>query len=126
MMQQKSTTIKVKYPPSANRLWRVFNGHLTKSLEYRKWLDHSILLAKSQFHEETYKCELHVELFIGVPDKRKRDLDNRIKPCLDLLQASQILEDDSLIHRLYAQWEPNLKDSVVIHIKPLTPTHPTV
>ena len=114
MMPPNSTTIKLSYPPSA------------KSPEYRKWLDHSILLAKSQFHQDTYKCELHVELFIGVPDKRKRDLDNRIKPCLDLLQASGILEDDSLIHRLYAQWEPTLKDSVVIYIKPLTPTHPTV
>jgi Holliday junction resolvase RusA-like endonuclease len=57
-----------------------------------------------------------VDLQVGVPDRRKRDLDNRIKPCLDLLEACGVIENDNLVHRLSACWNPALKLEITISI----------
>ena len=39
------------------------------------------------------------------PDKRRRDLDNIVKPLCDLLEHSGVLKNDSLIHELGACWD---------------------
>lgn len=41
-------------------------------------------------------CRYAVELELTAPDRRKRDLDNRVKPVLDALVKAKIVEDDSL------------------------------
>lgn len=120
-MQQIGGTIRVPYPPSANRLWRYFRGHPTKSKEYSIWLNQSVSLAHAQWRTKTITAPVHVDFAIGVPDKRKRDLDNRIKPCLDLLELSGVLENDHLVHSLAAAWDYDLKAEVLITIRRLTP-----
>ena len=73
-----------------------------------------------QFKHPVITFPVHISLFVGLPDRRKRDLDNRIKPCLDLLEYAQVLENDNLVHSLTARWQPDLKDSVIIEIDNLT------
>ena len=43
---------------------------------------------------------LHLEVVLYPPDKRKRDLDNYMKPLLDSLTHAGLIEDDSLIDQL--------------------------
>ena len=40
-------------------------------------------------------------------DKRKRDLDNLFKGLLDILTTMKIIEDDSLMENIAAEWAPN-------------------
>ena len=119
-MQQIGGTIKVPYPPSANRIWRYYRGRPTKSKDYRLWLDHSALLIQATWQHKTITAPVHIGFAVGVPDKRKRDLDNRLKPCLDLLEAAGVLENDHLVHSLAAAWDHNLKAEVLITIRRLT------
>ena len=48
----------------------------------------------------------HVEVSITVQkkDKRRRDLDNMIKCCLDAIERNGIIEDDSLVQKITIQY----------------------
>jgi crossover junction endodeoxyribonuclease RusA len=46
------------------------------------------------------RARLLVELVACPPDRRKRDLDNLLKPLLDAMQHAGVYEDDSQIDRL--------------------------
>lgn len=119
-MQSNAEMLRIPYPPSANRLWRFYRSRPTKSKEYQIWLEQCSLVIKMTWRKPTITMPVHVDLLVGVPDQRTRDLDNRIKPCLDLLQRSQVIEDDSLVHSLSARWYSKLKSEVCINIKTLT------
>tara|TARA_Y100001973_G_scaffold12038_2_gene16570 strand:+ start:2235 stop:2594 length:360 start_codon:yes stop_codon:yes gene_type:complete len=112
--------INVTYPPSANRLWRFFKNRPVKSSIYKYWLENMCEEINEQFKHPVITFPVHISLSVGLPDRRKRDLDNRIKPCLDLLEYAQVLENDNLVHSLNARWQPDLKDSVIIEIDNLT------
>jgi crossover junction endodeoxyribonuclease RusA len=58
------------------------------------------------------------------PDRRRRDLDNLLKPTLDALQHGGMYEDDSQVDLLVVRrCEPDRPDGhVAIHVEPL-PLH---
>ncbi len=61
-----------------------------------------------------------VILAFGRPDKRRRDLDNYAKGVLDILcrpKGCGVLEDDSLIHKLTLEWNPEVT-GVRVEIEP--------
>ena len=75
-------------PPSANRLWR--NNRV--SPEYRKWKEAAGWDAKMQtMGKASIKGQFRAR--IEVPASR-RDLDNNLKPILDLCQAVGVISDD--------------------------------
>jgi crossover junction endodeoxyribonuclease RusA len=51
------------------------------------------------------------------PDKRKRDIDNLLKPISDLLKSIGAIEDDYLCEMISARWVTN-GDGVAIRIEP--------
>lgn len=56
-------------------------------------------------------------------DKRKRDLDNLFKGLLDILTSMKIIEDDSLMENIAAEWAPNdgyFDCAVIVWIDPVT------
>jgi Holliday junction resolvase RusA-like endonuclease len=82
-------------PPSANRLWR--NNRL--SLDYRKWKDTAGWEAKTQLiGVAPIKGRFAVK--IEVPANR-RDLDNSVKPLLDLCQAVGAIQDDKFAEEIH-------------------------
>jgi crossover junction endodeoxyribonuclease RusA len=96
-------TIDLLYPPSVNRLWRYGRGRAYKSKVYKDWLIEGELTLR-QLTLECFECPVSVEMAVGRPDKRRRDLDNIVKPCLDLLEKVGVFEDDSQVHRLNVYW----------------------
>ena len=59
----------------------------------------------SQSYEKICSPEtVSIDMAVTPPDKRKRDIDNVIKPVLDLLETAEILENDSMVHRLNVYW----------------------
>lgn len=84
-------------PPSANRMWRMFRGRMTKSQEYRAWKDAS---AESIAHQigdmEPIKW---FSLAIVLPPSRI-DPDNRVKALNDALQAGGAILDDRYLRCL--------------------------
>lgn len=96
----------IPYPPSTNRIWRQGQGRVHKSKEYTDW----IALAAWEMRAQLGPKKVITEPFkftvrANRPDKRKRDLDNILKPILDLLGHYGIIENDSLCHWIDARWK---------------------
>ena len=88
-------TIELPFPPSVNRLWRAVKGRNIKSKPYRVWQAHAateLLLQNPTKHEGP----VSVSIVVGMPDKRRRDLDNIAKPINDLLVHHQVIQRDDM------------------------------
>ncbi len=109
----------VPLPPSANRLWRRSGRHIHKSSEYQAWLTDAGFLARvvtNNTHSHVpgpYILTLHATR----PDKRRRDLDNLIKPIGDLITSIGLVEDDSKCEMLFARWVTT-GEGVYVRIEP--------
>jgi crossover junction endodeoxyribonuclease RusA len=58
--------------------------------------------------------ECEVGILAYVPDFRKRDLDNILKPILDCLVDGHYIDDDSLIQRLQIERREKTKGGLII------------
>lgn len=98
-------TFTITPPPSANAIWRNVNGRTLKSRIYRQWLKtamHEILLQR-----DPGDIPLSGPVTVSISLKRMRknaDLDNRIKPTLDALEAGGAIVDDKQICTIMATW----------------------
>jgi|GEM_PF-5191422 len=91
--------IMVPIPPSANRLWRVWGGRVAKAAEYKKWLrecclEHEDL--KDKAVEIPVEVVITIRLGKGFP--ASRDIDNVVKPCMDLLKPRSFKKNGDLDH----------------------------
>ena len=96
------TTLTVPLPPSANNLF--FNrrtGGRAKSTAYRQWLatcQGEVLAQRVQ----AFPARRSMQINIAVELDRKRDLDNTIKPLIDMLQAAGVIENDKWVDSIHA------------------------
>jgi crossover junction endodeoxyribonuclease RusA len=94
-VKSRTTVIlRLPLPPSANRLWVRAQKGMRRSDEYVAWLNEAGWTAKTQRPSKIdgpFKVSIHA----ARPDKRRRDIDNLIKPSLDLMEHLRIIEDDS-------------------------------
>lgn len=104
------------YPPSANNLWRSAKGRTYRSRAYVDWLTEAGLLAKSQ-RAGSITGPYKLSVTAARPDKRKRDLDNILKPISDLLKSIGAIEDDNLCEMLTARWVTT-GDGVAVRLEP--------
>lgn len=95
--------IKLPWPPTVNHYYTVVNGR-------------KILSARGQYYKQRCGAEMLsqevpksrtgrycVTIHAHPPDKRKRDLDNLLKPVLDALTEYGAIVDDSLVDDLRIQ-----------------------
>lgn len=96
-------TLHLSYPPSANRIWRKSKGRIYRAPNYVNWLERegwNILQQRQGEIDGPYLLQMSVVR----PDKRKRDLDNLIKPVSDLLKSVGVIADDSDAQRIELEW----------------------
>ena len=103
-------TFTVDCPPSANKIWRNVSNRAIKSKEYRTWLTINSAEIAWQHKYEMIRtaCEVHIKY--TPPNRRMKDIDNIIKPCLDLLEKADVIENDSLVEIIHARRMPPVKD----------------
>jgi Holliday junction resolvase RusA-like endonuclease len=103
----RSFSFKCDMPPSANAIWRSVKGRVLKSKAYRDWLYTASWYAKTENKGRYYFYEGPLTVQLNLPRQHAAsDLDNRIKPLLDALQAGGIIKNDNLVHRIEACWRP--------------------
>ena len=116
--------LKLPWPPSVNQYWRAVavggrarNILSKKGREYREVVGASI---KEQTEEhETTEERLRVNILASPPDRRRRDLDNILKPLLDGMEHAEVYKDDSQIDELrIARLDPSKGGSVVVVVVP--------
>lgn len=88
--------LELPYPPSANRIWRNINGRTIKSKDYRTWRSNAIAHIVDQTFTKTEPLgkddPLDLTIMLWPPDRRRRDIDNPVKPIMDALEC--IIDDD--------------------------------
>ena len=93
-------SFSMDYPPSVNHYYvRTKNGMAIgkQGKLYRRVAVYKLLPFR---HHYTKDKRVAIVINVYPPDKRKRDLDNILKCCLDSLQHAAIFEDDNQIDLL--------------------------
>lgn len=88
---------------------------MIKSAEYVAWLLEAGAEARRQ-RAGKIAGRYKLSIIASPPDKRKRDLDNIIKPVSDLLKSIGTIEDDHLCRRLEAEWSES-GDGVAVRLE---------
>lgn len=97
-------TFKLDWPPTVNTYWRVTKdarhagmrvhlsnkGRKYKEQAYLQMLEQSVLKGT-----ESARYEVLIDAY--VPDRRRRDLDNILKPLLDVMEEYGVVPDDEQI-----------------------------
>ena len=95
-------------PPSANIIWRQGKRGTYRNPKYVAWLEAEGLLLKGQLRGQK-KFSEPVSVTMGLRRPRANsDLDNRIKPVGDLLEAIGVISNDKLIHHWDIRWSKTL------------------
>lgn len=90
-------------PPSINHIYgytsrRGFaQSYITK--EGKDWFKEAEDLVHKQ-HKKKTPIETEIEVWIRLYTARRQDVDNILKPLLDLLTKSGVIKDDSLIYKI--------------------------
>lgn len=92
-------------PPSQNNMF--INGKAGKgrfiSPLYKAWKNEASIRAYMQNKSRIEGC-FAVQINAVRPDRRKRDIDNLIKPLVDLLVSQGFVGDDSEMQQVTATW----------------------
>lgn len=94
--------IRLPFPPSVNTIYRNVPGKgRVKTGKYKAWCEEAALRAG---YVEPIHGFVKLDIILGKPDKRKRDLDNYLKATLDFLVDYQVIDDDSYVDDLRIRW----------------------
>lgn len=114
-------TITLPYPPTINQYWRRVGGRTLLSAKARAYKDAVLVCCQqARISRKRLRGNLAVHVQAYMPDRRKRDLDNILKPLLDALMYARVYEDDSQIRWLLIERKPfvkKTKGSVAVRIK---------
>jgi len=90
-------------PPSVNNYW-LDSGKAQKRLSKRAY--HFIEAMKRFVQPLQYMGDVQVIIDYHMPDKKVRDIDNILKPCLDALTKCGLIGDDSQVKSLLVNARP--------------------
>ena len=125
--------VTLPIPPSLNNRMFVKNNRMILSEKYRTWKKLAVLSIMDQ-RKETHPMSAGIEKFksyevdihICFGDRRSRDIDNYIKPGLDVLTEALVWKDDSLadIVRIERSRNGTRVDTYDINVFPITEDPP--
>lgn len=89
------------FPPSVNNYYVKTQRGVFISAKGKKFRDQLIKDAHEQLSGmEPIDCKVRIDVVYWMPDRRKRDLDNLVKPLQDALTHAHIWGDDSQVDQL--------------------------
>lgn len=103
-MSASPMTLVLRLPPSANALWLMRGRKRVMAPAYREWRALAGAQLEAQMPTQArarpmIQAPLGVD--IGLPLKLRGDIDNRIKPLLDLLVTHDVMDDDRHVAQLF-------------------------
>lgn len=130
----KKALLVLPWPPSVNHYKKV--GEITKtrsgkvyqrrynSTETMVFYSRSAWAIQQEGLRQAFYGAFSLEVYLELypPDKRRSDVDNRIKPILDALQRGQLFENDFQIAKLTVERKDIIPDGqVIVKITQLEP-----
>ena len=98
-----SVSYSLPSPPTVNGLFVQLGDRRVKTKAYAAWRGAAGWEIHAQGRKRI-KGEVAVLIEVRKPDKRRRDIDNIIKSCLDLMTELGVIEDDSMVMDVRARW----------------------
>ena len=88
--------VKLPYPPTVNHYYTIARGRKILSTKGRAYKDTCGIELILQDAPKNLTARLEVNIDAYPPDRRKRDMDNIIKPLLDALQNYGMFDDEQI------------------------------
>ncbi len=102
--------ISLPWPPSVNHYYTIARGRKILSKRGREYKKECVIEMFHQQIPKSHKGPYTIFIRAYPPDKRRRDLDNILKPSLDSLTEYGAIGDDSMIDDLRIQRFNPVKD----------------
>ena len=91
-------------PPTVNHIYRGAKGWRYLTQETRDFQDRiTALLREQRQDKETYPGPVFLSIFFYPDNKRRWDMDNRVKALQDCLEKAGIIANDTQINALYVE-----------------------
>lgn len=106
--------LELPFPPSVNTYWRNFRGHMVLSKAGREY---KLAVAEYVATHNVPKygaSKLKITMILQPRDKRKIDLDNRIKCVLDSLEDAGVFDDDFQVDDLHIMRGQQVKGGKIL------------
>lgn len=109
-------------PPSVNAMYRTSRGSKRyKKPEVSEWQDEiAALMRRAWYNPRPYTGEVEVHILFTVGNKRRWDVDNRLKALLDCLAHGGVIKDDTQISGIFAQRQAGEASSTKIEVREYT------
>lgn len=98
-MDDCTAIYRLPWPPSVNGYWRSFKGRQIISKRGREFRSQAVEAIKTQ-DGRILSGRLSAKIELFPPDRRRRDIDNLLKPLLDALTHGGAIADDELFDQL--------------------------
>ena len=93
-------------PPTVNQMYRSFRNRRYKTQETRDFQDNLVRILKLLWGDKPcFTGRAGLRLSFSQKDKRRWDIDNRVKALQDCLQAAGVIKDDAQIDLLHLERE---------------------
>lgn len=105
-------------PPTVNHLYRTSgNGIRYKTPQGREWQNVTAsIMAMAKANRKPYSGDVALEVLFQTADRRRWDMDNRIKALQDCLAMAGVIEDDRQIQRLLVERRTGPKTATIVTV----------
>ena len=107
------TSFTLPFPPSMNTYWRNFRGRTVISKNGREFREAVIKFVIDNNIPKFGDKKLKLTLILRPRDKRKIDIDNRIKAVLDALEHAGVFDDDFQVDHIEMIRGENIKGGLL-------------